>query len=79
MNPVARDIDDQVALLQPCFHGRAFLCKASHHDAIVAFCRIQPQPWACWHAAVAGCDEAVEHRLEKIDRHNHVALVGLVV
>src|ERR1700722_6017151 len=68
---------EAVAALESGACRRAFRGDADHDDAVVDLGRKHPEPGPRRLVDAAEFAQIVEHRLEQIDRHDHVDMLGL--
>ena len=81
---LARDLlalhrQNDVAGLELGARRRAVGGDADHHDLIVNLGRVHSEPGARRLVDAAEFTQIVEHRLEQVDRHDHVDVLGLAL
>src|ERR1700687_5830507 len=70
---------DDVAGLEFCARRGPLPGDADHHDLIVDLGRVHTEPGPRRLVDAAELSQVVEHRLEQIDRHDHVDVLGLAL
>src|SRR5450755_874097 len=76
---LAVDSQNDVAGLEFGARRRALGGDADHHHLVVDLGRIHPEPGPRRLVDAAELAQVVEHRLEQIDRHDHVDMLGLAL
>src|SRR6516165_4915214 len=75
--PFSIDGHDDITRLDLGAGGGSFGSDADNHDLVFDLGRIKAEPWPHGSVDATKFAEIVEHRVQQIDRHNHIEMLVL--